>query len=58
MNPDIQPLEPIDPPDNTGGGRRALVDNDEDLDASEAQARALGTDPLTIDPPDNTGGGR
>ena len=51
MNPDIEPLEPIDPPDNTGGGRRALSDDDSDPDASEAQA-------LAIDPPENTGGGR
>ena len=50
MNPDIEPLEPIDPPDNTGGGRRAVVD-DADSEAGEAQA-------LAIDPPDNTGGGR
>ena len=50
MNPDNEPLEPIDPPDNTGGGRIA-VEDDSDADASEAQA-------LAIDPPDNTGGGR
>lgn len=46
MNPDNEPLEPIDPPDNTGGGSSA----EEDPDASDAQAMA-------IDPPDNTGGG-
>ena len=51
MNPDIQPLEPIDPPDNTGGGGRSSVDSGGDSDASEAQR-------LAIDPPDNTGGGR
>ena len=52
MNPDIEPLDPIpiDPPDNTGGGRRALTDDEADPDSSEAQA-------LAIDPPDNTGGG-
>ena len=49
MNPDIEPLEPIDPPDNTGGGR-ITIDDETDPDASEAQA-------LAIDPPDNTGGG-
>ena len=49
MNPDIKPLEPIDPPDNTGG--RRIADEDEDSEAIEAQA-------LPIDPPDNTGGGR
>ena len=50
MNPDNEPrpLEPIDPPDNTGGGR--IADDDSDPEAKEAQARA-------IDPPDNTGGG-
>ena len=47
MNPDMEPLEPIDPPDNTGGGSNL----EDDADASEAQA-------LPIDPPDNTGGGR
>ena len=46
MNPDNEPLEPIDPPDNTGGGSNV----EEDPDAAEAQARA-------IDPPDNAGGG-
>ena len=51
MNPDIEPLEPIDPPDNTGGGRSAIND-DADPEASEAQAQRL-----AIDPPDNTGGG-
>lgn len=50
MNPDNEPLKPIDPPDNTGGGRIA-IDDDANPDASEAQARAA------IDPPDNTGGG-
>ncbi|HEX7330859.1 MAG TPA: hypothetical protein VF290_05120 [Pyrinomonadaceae bacterium] len=50
MNPDIEPLEPIDPPDNTGGGGRRAVTDNTDPDASEAQA-------LAIDPPDNTGGG-
>jgi hypothetical protein len=47
MNPDIEPIEPIDPPDNTGGG---IDDDDADPDASDVQA-------LPIDPPDNTGGG-
>ena len=51
MNPDIEPLKPIDPPDNTGGGRSA-VNDDADPEASEPQARRL-----AIDPPDNTGGG-
>lgn len=51
MNPDIQPLEPIDPPDNTGGGRSS-VDNDADQESSEVESRRL-----AIDPPDNTGGG-
>ena len=45
MNPD-EPLEPIDPPDNTGGGSDAGADPD----TAEAQLRK-------IDPPDNTGGG-
>ena len=58
MNPDIKPLEPIDPPDNTGGGGSRITDDDTDPEAREAQARTLATDPLTIDPPDNTGGGR
>ena len=44
MNPDDEPLEPIDPPDNTGGGRNAV---EEDPDANKTQARK-------IDPPDNT----
>ena len=44
MNPDNEPLEPIDPPDNTGGG--SAVEEDPD-----AEAQAM------IDPPDNTGGG-
>ena len=50
MNPDIEPLEPIDPPDNT---IRRKIDDDDDAEpeVSEAQARAM------IDPPDNTGGG-
>lgn len=48
MNPDDKPLEPIDPPDDTGGGRIAT---EPDQDAAEAQA-------LPIDPPDDTGGGR
>ena len=55
MNPDIQPLDPvpIDPPDNTGGGgRRALVNDEADPDASASEAQRL-----AIDPPDNTGGG-
>jgi hypothetical protein len=43
MNPD-EPLKPIDPPDNTGGGL------DADPDTADAQ-------PRKIDPPDNTGGG-
>lgn len=45
MNPDDEPLEPIDPPDNTGGGSNA---NESDPDDAQA---------LAIDPPDNTGGG-
>ena len=48
MIPD-EPLEPIDPPDNTGGGR--IVDDDAEPDANEAQMARK------IDPPDNTGGG-
>ena len=51
MNPDIEPIEPIDPPDNTRSSGRRIADDDEDPDAIEAQA-------LAIDPPDNTGGGR
>lgn len=43
MNPD-EPLKPIDPPDNTGGGSNL------DTDSADAQ-------PRKIDPPDNTGGG-
>ena len=46
MNPDDEPLEPIDPPENTGGGSNL----EEDPDAGDAQPRA-------IDPPENTGGG-
>jgi hypothetical protein len=48
MNPDNEPVESIDPPDNTGGGTTAPTDMD--LESGEAQA--------AIDPPDNTGGGR
>ena len=44
MNPDNEPFEPIDPPDNTGGGKSVEEDPD-------AEAQAM------IDPPDNTGGG-
>ena len=46
MNPDNEPLEPIDPPDNTGGG-------------SDDEAGPVNADvqPRKIDPPDNTGGG-
>ena len=40
------PLEAIDPPDNTGGGGKEA---ESDVDAS--------TDARAIDPPDNTGGG-
>ena len=39
-----QPLEPIDPPDNTGGG-------------TSPEADPGTTDAQAIDPPDNTGGG-
>ena len=46
MNPD-EPLKPIDPPDNTGGGS----DLEPDPDSADAQL-------APIDPPDNTGGGR
>ncbi|HET9479973.1 MAG TPA: hypothetical protein VFT44_21915 [Pyrinomonadaceae bacterium] len=46
MNPDNQPLEPIDPPDNTGG------DSDAEADPVTTEAQ-----PRKIDPPDNTGGG-
>jgi hypothetical protein len=46
MNPDNEPLEPIDPPDNTGGGSNA------------DDAEPVGEEALPIDPPDNTGGGR
>jgi hypothetical protein len=46
MNPDNQPLEPIDPPDNTGGG------SDAGTDPVTADVQ-----PRKIDPPDNTGGG-
>ena len=45
MNPDDEPLEPIDPPDNTGGGSNASESDPDDAHA------------LAIDPPDNTGGG-
>ena len=45
MNPDNEPLEPIDPPDNTGGG-------------SNAEEEPVGDEALAIDPPENTGGGR
>jgi hypothetical protein len=46
MNPDNEPLEPIDPPDNTGGG-------------SDTGTYPVTADvqPRKIDPPDNTGGG-
>ena len=44
MNPDLEPVEPIDPPDNTG---RITDDDDADPEDSEAQA-------LAIEPPDNT----
>jgi hypothetical protein len=47
MNPDDEPLEPIDPPDNTGGGSNV----EEDPDTADVQPRRA------IDPPDNTGGG-
>ena len=40
-----EPLKPIDPPDNTGGGSDL-----EAPDSADAQ-------PRKIDPPDNTGGG-
>ena len=43
MNPDLEPVEPIDPPDNTG----RIADDDADPEDSEAQA-------LAIEPPDNT----
>ena len=46
MNPD-EPLEPIDPPDNTGGGSDAGTDDPVTADVQ----------PRKIDPPDNTGGG-
>ena len=46
MNPDNEPLEPIDPPDNTGGGSDAGTD-----------PVAADVQPRKIDPPDNTGGG-
>ena len=45
MNAD-EPLKPIDPPDNTGGGSNLETDPD----SADAQ-------PRKIDPPDNTGGG-
>ena len=45
MNPD-EPLKPIDPPDNTGGGSNLETDPD----SADVQ-------PRKIDPPDNTGGG-
>ena len=45
MSPN-EPLKPIDPPDNTGGGSNL----DADPDTADAQ-------PRKIDPPDNTGGG-
>jgi hypothetical protein len=46
LDTENDPLVPIDPPDNTGGGEADL-----DPDAASADAR-------TIDPPDNTGGGK
>lgn len=50
------PNEAIDPPDNTGGGGRAV------LDPMDAEATAIDPPDNTgggtkIDPPDNTGGG-
>lgn len=45
LDTENDPLEPIDPPDNTGGGLEPEIDPD------AADARA-------IDPPDNTGGGK
>lgn len=46
MDPDNEALNPIDPPENTGGGTTAA---EPDLTAGE--------EALAIDPPDNTGGG-
>lgn len=46
-DPENEPLEPIDPPDNTGGQNEA----EGNLDLRSIDARA-------IDPPDNTGGGK
>jgi hypothetical protein len=46
-DPENDPLEPIDPPDNTDGENEAEVN----LDIPSTDARA-------IDPPDNTGGGK
>jgi hypothetical protein len=43
MSETEEPLNPIDPPDNTGGGGQA--DSDLDSDAADLQP---------IDPPDNT----
>jgi len=41
-----QPLEPIDPPDNTGGGTTTVLNPE-----------PIPLDAEAIDPPDNTGGG-
>jgi hypothetical protein len=47
LDTENDPLVPIDPPDNTGGGNEPELDPD----TVSADARA-------IDPPDNTGGGK
>ncbi|HEX5964485.1 MAG TPA: hypothetical protein VFY51_01090 [Pyrinomonadaceae bacterium] len=49
--PDDRDNEPIDPPDNQGGGSNATAT------ASGLESASSGTDEAPIDPPDNQGGG-
>ena len=46
--PDDRDNEPIDPPDNQGGGNAT---------APNVDSTSAGTDEAPIDPPDNQGGG-